>query len=399
MLAQFAFICVLSGCVSTGYRDLPFESLSATKATTGPNNGFVEDAMPIKGFHLFPASVSSKIETESKAGSVANQRNIQALICDGKKPRYEPRLKAEVVSTKPAHGVALDVSARGKTQFHALAREYLKNHYLDDSSERFISGNQIQTENDELREYRRCMVAPDQDRRCGLFTLLVPTVGSAEKAKITEQYQKTVYTPTFAEMRWGKDAMRFRTQFLGFVFPDRQSVVMTPKVLNVEQVDFHPNGEITTADFQATVEGIDASSDLYGVKTRVNFVPSPNGYKSQDGKVLYTLNHAVLTDLAILKENFAFVLPNDVIESLVDRDIYGRVPTYQAHYFGISPETKTFSAKYALEHRDYVWRQYLKHQTSLAEAAQDDGTIRYELSLDLTLFCTYGTPIADLASP
>ena len=53
----------------------------------------------------------------------------------------------------------------------------------------------------------------------------------------------------------------------------------------------------------------------------------------------------------------------------------------------------------ALRYRELYWRQYVERFTSIKEAPSDEGgALKFEVSLDLSLFCRYGRPIRELVS-
>jgi hypothetical protein len=57
-----------------------------------------------------------------------------------------------------------------------------------------------------------------------------------------------------------------------------------------------------------------------------------------------------------------------------------------------------FSSRLAMDHQDMLWKLVLANGSTLQEAATNNGQIKFNLSLDLSLFCKYGVAVTDLIS-
>ncbi|MGZ3696617.1 MAG: hypothetical protein ACXWP5_00870 [Bdellovibrionota bacterium] len=86
--------------------------------------------------------------------------------------------------------------------------------------------------------------------------------------------------------------------------------------------------------------------------------------------------------LSILTDQYTLLLPETV------RDHYG---------LGTLIGFSDMSA--ALRYRRILWKQYVETFTSVREApSKDPYSLRFEVSLDLTLFCRYGQKTSDLVT-
>ena len=98
------------------------------------------------------------------------------------------------------------------------------------------------------------------------------------------------------------------------------------------------------------------------------------------------LAHAV--DLAVLQAVFTFMTPD------ASQLLRGYVDSSRSSDDVINGQLTPASA---IRYKEQMWAQYLS-EPALKEAAQPDGSISYELTLDMSLFCQYGMPLSDLVS-
>lgn len=67
---------------------------------------------------------------------------------------------------------------------------------------------------------------------------------------------------------------------------------------------------------------------------------------------------------------------------------------YRQNFSFMTPGTTSGGS---IGHRDRQWRDFLS-KVRLEEADQEDGSVKYRLSLDMDEFCKYGVQISDLVS-
>lgn len=88
------------------------------------------------------------------------------------------------------------------------------------------------------------------------------------------------------------------------------------------------------------------------------------------------------------------MLPINVIKKLFNPE---QLDLRKYGYESIGEKVK-FSSDYALGNKDYLWEKVLASQTTVKEAAQEDGSVRFTLEPNLDLFCKYGVPAHNLVT-
>lgn len=395
MVAAITIGGLLSACGTAGYKPLPLTPIDLAGGRTGANAGFVEDAIQIEAFNLFPNAVYDTIMLESKQTKDRAKalRNIQASICDSKKPRYQPTYKIQLVSPKSQPGLLVDQIGSAKDKFLKLSREYIQARFLDDASDVALAKLD---HNEDFENYQRCIVDENTNRKCGQFKARVPTSPSLVKEEYIDYYSKLKFTPMFRTFGRGETINHWREQFLAVVFPKDRLAVMTPKVGTIHQIIYNSSGEVAMSSTLVSSDS-KAFDESISFSRKVHFIPSANGYMV-NGLKQYPLKLASMHDLAFLKANFTFILPNEVIGQFMNLKAEEVIETTDSQYYGFDSRSQKFSPSEAIKHSNYIWTNYLKNQTKVSEAVQASGLINYELELDLSIFCTYGTPITELLS-
>ncbi len=106
-------------------------------------------------------------------------------------------------------------------------------------------------------------------------------------------------------------------------------------------------------------------------------------------------------DLNFLIETSTLRIPLEVVAHLKGMKGY-TTDTFKnsidTQYLGY--DGNVFSAKLAVQHRDYLWRWAAANSTTLAEdASSSDGVVNFQITLDLgRLYCPYGLPLTSLIS-
>ena len=131
-----------------------------------------------------------------------------------------------------------------------------------------------------------------------------------------------------------------------------------------------------------------------------NFVNGPqllqNTYAARFLKTLF-FREGGYVDMQLLFQKFTFRVPLEVVNKFEKLNPTPNIKLPAAnHYFGYDRET--FSARFALEHQDFLWRWIARNSTSVAEAATDNGEIRFAVDMKLDFFCKYSVPVTDLRS-
>jgi hypothetical protein len=109
-------------------------------------------------------------------------------------------------------------------------------------------------------------------------------------------------------------------------------------------------------------------------------------FKEVSGEPVYA------SDLGLIRGVYTFRIPPKVLE-----DTFKAYGDLNKQYFGYDYDSTSFSPRLALEHKDWIWQKYLANQTVVKEAPKGDS-IRFQVELDLSMFCSFGVAATDLLS-
>ena len=216
---------------------------------------------------------------------------------------------------------------------------------------------------------------------------------SRDRSVLEKEYRETSYSPPdIARLSLGRAETQIPPLlFMGLVFPNSQSVLLTAKVTDLLKVT-KKNGEFDEG-FKEKVgmckEEICGTTDSdrnNNLLQRILFTPSEVGWKNEkNSSILYPLHLIILSDLALLEKYFTFVFPEAVVKKLR----WGFAGDYKTTPFTIAED---------IAYRQELWKLFLSRQTEVKEAVQPNGDTAFETSLDLSLFCLDSAPVADLMS-
>lgn len=133
---------------------------------------------------------------------------------------------------------------------------------------------------------------------------------------------------------------------------------------------------------------------------RRNFVNGPQlllkTYAARFLKPLF-FREGGYSDMQFLFQKFTFRIPLAVLNKFEESDPTPNISLpADNHYFGYDGDA--FSPRLALERQDFIWRWIAKNSTSIAEAATENGDMRFVVEMKLDFFCKYSVPIAELRS-
>ncbi|MBK9038019.1 MAG: hypothetical protein IPL83_02470 [Bdellovibrionales bacterium] len=131
-----------------------------------------------------------------------------------------------------------------------------------------------------------------------------------------------------------------------------------------------------------------------------NFVNGPSlllkTYAARFLKPLY-FHEGGYADMQFLFQKFTFRVPLEVVIKFEQINPTPNIKLPAAnHYFGYDRDI--FSPKLAMDHQDFIWRWIAKNSTSIAEAATENGDIRFVTEMNLEFFCKYSVPVTELRS-
>ncbi|OQW48543.1 MAG: hypothetical protein A4S09_13660 [Proteobacteria bacterium SG_bin7] len=231
----------------------------------------------------------------------------------------------------------------------------------------------------------------------------IPFSLSQNKKEIEDFYRSLPYLPLFRERRWIENIyspdFHIDMPFLAVVSTNR-SALLVPKAASFWEMGWDRyNGNPIPQSLN--VSAVAESSDTLPVlgtplDTFYKHVPvmiSEYGWKIKDQSVLYPMQIAFAEDLNFLMEHYTFTLSREALE----KEMGVADPLSRQHY-GPEYHSGKFQAHVAIDNRGYIWEQVLKQATSMKEAPQADGSTAFSLTLDMGLFCRYGTPISELQS-
>jgi len=417
--------------------------------------GMIEDAATLSEDHLFSDIVAAKIASavNEKADPKAAIQNVQAALCDGKRPRVSPSYKIHLIVPKPPKGTPTDDAAKARMDFIKIARDYLKNHYLYSATVAYSdpkTSNEMEqgsfalyfaaTENREVKGNRYSLRG---------LTLALPVVFGQNRKEVEAYYSNLRLLPN--AHGYGRD-YHYDGYFKSIVFPKEHTAILAPQVFTFVGVGWERYygkpletnlglGDATD-NFMLPAESIDEckptscrhtaldESMKWGSLAReARFTVSSYGWKIDGLKniywghpelsttaPLYPLHPSSMSDLRALMELFVISLPKETICKVefpngqsadgpdgrqhIDCATYGKESdsTTDLRSWGYDYDSGTFSGKEAVAANSQIWEKVLANQTLLKEAVQPDNSVLYELGLDLSLFCQYGVPVSDLVS-
>lgn len=413
----FALIAIAS-CVSAGLQTVRVDPDGST-ATSGEEKpeGFIEDAATMGEFSLFSGQVNDKISQamKEKDPKIAF-RAAQAVICDGKKPRYSPSYNVHLIIPKPPKGTAVDVAGQKREEFLKLVRLKLKEHFFEGAAgdnNRHVTRERDGKYNHDFAGYLESKKEGIEEYKRHWFPLPIPVVFSRDSKSIESHYADMRLLPKLhnpsLSLIW--------EDLYGVVIPKDRTVILVPRVFTFVTVQEKSEPQISIGSPRLNVYIPNGGGNLnfLSLDRRPFFIVSDYGWKidglkkwgEHEGlytdKPLYPLRVASMSDLTFLKEYYTFMLPQESICRIMHPSQEdGSEAVDCTNYKGADrnwgyDDSGKFSPKKAINWKDEMWDRILKSQTSTKEAAEPDG-IRFEVGLDLSLYCEYGTPISDLIS-
>lgn len=401
-----SFAAVQLACSTTPpnfYKEIQADpiGLSSTKNESQPN-GFINDAMIVEQAPFFPDQVYAKMgETLNSDKELSTKlRDVQALICNGKAPRFTPSYSVHLIVPKVPWGLAIDVAAEMKTKTITTNRNFIRSEFLNKVSDSI-------GDNPSFKHYKEYIVENSSDQAhwngSGYDTpiLLLPFMPSNNMNKIAESFAARRIQP--------------QDHFLSLVFPKDRTALLVPRVIDAVNAQWILSnyGSWHYEAPKVDIVGANLNNEFY--------VVSNNGWRLKGHEkigAVFPLHATQFSDLAFIKANYTFALPKDVICKISahgggkvdcrdedemtkhrynDRD-WGYDVKNSISKTGSPVVEELFSPTLALNQRTFMWERIFQSQTSVKEAAQPDESIRFELSLNMGLFCQYGTPITELQS-
>lgn len=398
----------------------------ATEKEIKPS-GIIEDAARIKEFHFFPDSIISKLKTILNTNQDLKKTLTvaQGVICEGKKPQFSPSYQVRLIIPKPPKGIPLDEAADIRKNYIESARNYLKENFFRSGSSRPLPRVQISSSNyAEIPilggffndDYRSCFYEKFTDTDGEFKSSVIDSNSSQFRRSIeglqiplSTSFSKNEIESFYKEVRIDSSRVSQKKfpPFFSIVFPLEKSMLLVPKATFILDI----KGRDVRSDFaRISREGghyefIDKNGKARNVMRNIGsnqfYTPSEYGWQVNEKNPgedppFYPLLLATTSDISFLEDNFTFMFPKEIIYQINSQEKYGLDNWGYAD--GYNREESKFSAEKAVERRRFMWKDILTNQTSIKEAVQEDGSIVFELGLDMNLFCQYGVPVTDLLS-
>lgn len=399
-------LVLLAACATNSYRRIGAEHVGQQDDAPIPL-GVVEDAARIGNLHYFDDAAYRKI-AKAVLGYQSNRskalEEVREAICDGKRARTIPSLSVNLILPKDPPGLPLDTASHARTEFMRLTRIYLKKWFLDEAADPRLLTDKF---NSDFGQYKENVIDTGGERKWAnrRFGVVVPFAESSKRPDVEKYYRELTATILVPDMEHTDPVEWFPSRYyVATFFPKDHAVILAPKVspLLIGGWGFEKYGtEMTSMVTKTGRVGDDTSlqpfaseEDTFNLRSRAAYTVAENAWKLDDGTVVHPLLLSVLEDLALLKREFTFVLPKSVIESLFS--------TYLAvdqQYYGRDYQSGKFSAKLARDHSDAIWSRFLYNQTEVMESAQRDGSTKFTIKTDFTLFCTYAVPLTAIQTP
>lgn len=343
---SFIGLLILSGCAHM----TPLQTERVGPEVPGQPADLVADAMQLVPFHFAPDHIYRRIikVLETKRGNAA-VNDVKDEVCTGYTPNYIPTYKVKFIPSKPAYGTDLGSAQSALSKFYDLARSHLKNFFFDKISDFDL--------NNKVNPY---LSNPS-------LGLSIPALLSKNSDEIQNYFAGIHYTP-YIPSDTPMVGLARGDSYFSLLIGSSTSGLLVPKAGEMISVHTQPcawnfNGNYCqTATTKETLMGgydrIEVQGEFY--------TPSQTGWKV-DGKTLYPLKLVYAWDLAFLRTYFTF-------------------------------KTEDQSTEWMIDARSSLWSKFFADHTTLKEAPQEDGSVNYEISLDLGEFCSKGVPITSLVS-
>lgn len=384
------------------YDLIPAEKVSATKGDE--NKDLAVDAMRVQHLFVFPNAIGSKMTEMATKGDADAFGKIQGLFCDGKRPRSKAEMKIILVPPTPPKGQSIEKVANLKKRFIELAKRYLKEGYFFELANTEFSG--ADKTNPDFANYKRYVLDSGYERKyTNRFSTTIPFVPAQKKKPIVEFYKSVKFMPSLSSMRWDDpwDTIEHAQTNLLFIFlPSESITLLLPKAVAIYKGEWgHGNKgtEVKGGIGFASSDSLETSDSLQTFYRNANYMASETEWKLKElpENSIFPLQLSNAEDLAFLKKNYSFILPVDVAKKVFG-DLDEKDITQYVGYTKDDAGKLTFSSSLAIEHTDFLWQGVLAAQTKITQADQSDGTIVFDLTLDMDLACKYMVPLADMQS-
>ena len=401
-IISLALAISMTGCATNSYRRVEVEPVKVVPDYKGVTSvGIVEDAMRLESTPIFDQATYQRIENAAKAAKdlPSLQTKIRDAVCDGEKPRSQPKLTVRFILSRPMKGEALDVVAERNRVFIDEAKIYLKQFWLNDGSRPDIAKQKY---NSDFEMYKTDIVDTNLERKWAShrFSAGVPFI-TGNTAKDAEKYFASAHaTPNLRPIeQTGPNEWFPGRSFLSLAFPNH-TFVMSSKVsdflVSVWGQDVYGTEMKVEIAHDVQLEPMTTfmyfgMSDGFNYRNTALYTPSKSSWKLTDGSIANPLVMSHFDDLAVLKSEFSFRIPKEELARL-----FGARSSFALQYFGYNYDTEKFAASQAITHQDYIWQHVLANQTEVTQTSQEDGSVTFELRPSFELFCKYGMPASSL---
>ena len=398
-------ILSIAGCSTNQYRRIEAEPIRVTADTKGVAPiGIVEEAMRIqRSVHLFDEVTYKRLEEAAKSSKdqATIQANIRNALCDGSRPRTQPKLTVHLVLNKPIPGTPLDEAAGKNRLFINQTEIYLRRYWLDEGSRTDLIGK---TYNSDFEQYEKNMVETNMERKfsSSRISVGVPFI-SGDSIKDVETYFANAHAipnlkPLLDPTQWFPSR-----SYLSVAFPKEHYFVLSSKVsdllIGVYGQKVYGTEMETEIDHDVqltptTTYRYFSQQDGFNFRNSAHYALGGT-WKLSDGTRGQILVQSWLEDLAILKFMYSWKIPKEDLTRLF------HIPADDSNalqYYGYNFESRQYSASLALEHQGTMWTRMLENQTELSSSSKEDGSILYEMKPDFSAFCKWAVPINALKS-
>lgn len=346
----------LSSCSTARYAPI-----HADRLNDGLDN-IIKEGLLVENSFFAPKHIYSKMfkVVETDNANHGSYRGIKPIICSGGKPTFIPSQKLTFILPKPTPGSFLDASSAKLHDYIQLAREYLQKEFFANMSDPGLLGGT----NPYLAYVKKVTIDEEPIDHLSNDSPVYPEsyIPALKTDNINEI--KTYYSKlNLPEFPADKNSISKSSYF--FVILDRKTgdALLVPRKANIISTiwklsptrlyDDRYNSYTTVSE--PWLSGFNMSNGQYGAQSTV-YVPSTTQWEV-DGNKLYPLRAVSSYDLAIMRAIFA------IKHSDVNQD-------------------------YLIRSQQERWEDYMAKNTTLKEAPGENGTIKFEVSLDLTEFCT-----------
>ena len=107
-------------------------------------------------------------------------------------------------------------------------------------------------------------------------------------------------------------------------------------------------------------------------------------------------------DMDMLVHDYAFVLPKEFVTSRLNHIVqknWSNMAALSWYGFTLNQNNEMeYSASKAISNNWNIWEGVMADSTSVLEAAQQDGSIKFTIKMSLKSYCSYAVPIFSLTS-